>query len=355
MKVVHITPYYPPYKGGISSYVSGLVQTFDTAVDMHIICRNGSPSKNVTVLGVGKGMFIIKTIEILRKLKPDVIHCHSHWYMLSPAIVQKRLHRDVKVFFTFHTEPQEQMGGVKSGIFGKLLSKCDAVTFVSEALQKTITNQLDIRTRRVVTYPGVSVQTVSREEVLAFSKTYGIEGKHPLLVFVGLLEWGKKVQGVLTLLEAVASLREKSPSLMLLLIGDGSKRTLVENKIESLNLSSNAKVTGFVDNVFVPLSICDIYTHISLQEGLPQAILEAMALGKPVIASRTGGIPEIIKNGETGILVETQTQAVASALENLIPDDQKKTQLGMQAKRSVEANFTWKRISECFREVYASS
>lgn len=355
MKVVHITPYYPPCKGGISSFVSGLVQNLDPPIRTHVISRDGVPSEGVTVLHVGKGMFIIKSLETLRRLKPDVIHCHSHWHMLSPAILYKRFHKDVKIFFTFHTEPSERMKKMKSGIFSRLLSKCNGVTFVSEALQKTISTQIDTRTRNVAIHPGVERREVNKEEVQEFSRVHGTEGKSPLLVFVGLLEWELKVQGIMTLLEAMAYMREEHPNIGLLLVGDGSKRSLVVGKINELGLSSHVKITGFVDNVFVPLSMCDLYVHISLQEGLPQAVLEAMSLGKPVIASRVGGIPEVVRDGETGVLVDTEKGAVASAIIELVSDETRMSRLGKNSKEFIESHLTWKKISEEFQELYSSS
>jgi len=355
MKVVHITPYYPPCIGGIARFVSGVVEHIGSSAEVQVISQEGKTSKDVRILPVGKGRFIIKVNNLLRRMAPDVVHCHSHWHMLAPAVIYKRFNKEVKIFFTFHTEPPEEKRGIKSNIFGRLLSNCDAVTFVSEALKETIGSQVEIHSKQEVIYPGVSDGNISEKEGENFAKAHGAVGSSPILVFIGLLEWKKKVEGVRILLGAVDLLRREFPSLMLLVVGDGSRRGELEEVISDLNLSDNVRITGLVDNVLIPLSLGDFYVHISLQEGLPQSLLEAMSLGKPIVASKVGGIPEIVSHLETGILVESEESAIASALEGLLRDPDLSAKLGNNAKGFVESNLSWERIGKEFLELYTSS
>ncbi len=354
MRIVHITPYYPPCKGGIARFVSGVVEHTGDSVKVQVVSQEGKTSKDVVVFPTGKGRFIIKAHNLLKKVVPDVVHCHSHWHMLAPAIIYKRFNKEVKVFFTFHTEPPEQKRGLKGNIFGKLLSNCDVVTFVSKALRETIGRQIEIRSKQEVIYPGVSTKDFSEESSEDFAREHGVIGKSPILVSVGLLEWKKKVEGIRIMLGAVDLLRRKFPSLMLLIVGDGSRRGELEEAISNLNLSDNVRITGLVDNVFIPLSLADFYVHISLQEGLPQSLLEAMSLGKPVVASKVGGIPEVISHLKTGILVESEENAIASALERLLSDSDSSAQLGKNAKEFVISNLSWERIGREFLDLYTS-
>lgn len=354
MKIVHITPYFPPCKGGIARIVSGFVEHVDAAESVHVISREGKPSEKVSVLNLGKGRFIVKAIELLRKTDPDVVHCHSHWHMLAPALVHRRFHKKAKVLFTFHTEPLELSTGIKSRLFERMLARCDAVTYVSKALRERINSRIRIQTRQNVIYPGVEAATLDEEGLEGFVEEFGTRGRTPLLVFVGLLEWKKKVQGIKILLRAVATVRERHPSIKLLIVGDGSRRGEVEEAISDLNLSDSVTITGLVDDVFIPLSLCDIYVHISLQETLGQSVLEAMSLGKPVIASNIGGMPEIVNDGANGILVEPEEEAVASSIMDLLENRTKAVKLGRQAKEFVERNFSWEKMAEEFQNLYAS-
>lgn len=354
MRVVQITPYFPPCKGGIARFVTGLVDSIGVSADIDVIAREGGSSERVSVITAGKGVFILKTLQRLRELDPDVIHCHSHWHMLAPAVVYKRFHKNVKVIFTFHTEPIAPMKGAKGNIFGRLLKRCDAVTFVSNSLKDIISSQIRIQTDKRVVHPGVRAGTASPEKVEAFKRRYALEGREPILVFVGLLEWEKKVEGVKILVEAVADVRKRFPNLKLLLVGDGSRRGEVEKIVEGLDLSDNIVITGLVENVFVPLKLSDIYVHITLQEGLAQAILEAMSMGKPVIASKVGGIPEVVSSEEVGILVEPERDSVAVAIERLLENPDMAMNLGNRAKELVESEFSWEIMAQDFLRLYTN-
>lgn len=354
MRVVQITPYFPPCKGGIARFVSGLVAGIEGSAEVNVITREGETSEHVSVFDTGKGLFILKALQRLRDLSPDVIHCHSHWHMLAPAIVYKRFHKNVKVIFTFHTEPVDPMKRAKANIFGRLLNRCDATTYVSRSLMEKMLSQIRIQSEERVIHPGFSAGTASADEIEEFRTRHGLDEDGPILVFTGLLEWLDKVQGVKILIEAVAEVRKSYPNLRLLLVGDGSRRGEVEKVVEDLNLSDSVTITGLVDNVFAPLALSDVYVHITLQEGLPQAILEAMSMGKPVIAANVGGIPEVVRNGENGILVDPNRKSVQSAIEDLLGNRPKSDQLGQRAKECVRSEFTWDRASKSFLELYSS-
>jgi glycosyltransferase involved in cell wall biosynthesis len=333
--------------------VSGLVAGIEGSAEVIVITREGEASEGVTVLDTRKGLFILKTLQHLRDLNPDVIHCHSHWHMLAPAVVYKRFHKDVKVIFTFHTEPVAPMKGAKSNIFGKLLNRCDAVTFVSRSLLENISSQIRIQSQGTVIHPGFHAGTASTEEVEEFKTSHGFDNDGPTLVFTGLLEWLDKVEGVKVLVEALTEVKKTYPNLRLLLVGDGSRRGEVQKVVEELSLSDSVTITGLVENVFAPLALSDIYVHITMQEGLPQAILEAMSIGKPVIAANVGGIPEVVRNGENGILVDPDVKSVQLAIEDLLDHPSKADQLGRQGKGDVESEFTWEKASERFLRLYS--
>ncbi|MFQ6060490.1 MAG: glycosyltransferase family 4 protein, partial [Thermoplasmata archaeon] len=156
-------------------------------------------------------------------------------------------------------------------------------------------------------------------------------------------------------LRAVAAIQKRFPSLKLMIVGDGSRREEVEATISDLNLSDSVTITGLVDNVFIPLSLCDIYVHISLQEGLPHSILEAMMSGKPVIASNTGGIPEAVVDGQNGILVEPEEEAIASAILSLLQDPADMVRFGKNGREFVSSRFSWKEAATRLLELYSSS
>jgi glycosyltransferase involved in cell wall biosynthesis len=126
----------------------------------------------------------------------------------------------------------------------------------------------------------------------------------------------------------------------------------LEAIVKTHNLESRVIFTGFVKDAFVPLNITTIYAHISLQEGLPLALLEAMSAGVPVIASKTGGIPEVIQNGENGLLVGNDPILLSRAIISLIDNSTLREELAIKGKQTVDENFTWTKTANAFMAIY---
>lgn len=151
-------------------------------------------------------------------------------------------------------------------------------------------------------------------------------GTGPLLLFVGRLVWEK---GVDDLLHAVAQLRTDMPDARLVVVGTGQDRPVFEALSTSLGLEDRVTFTGWVDPSSVPayMTAADILIGPSKQsetgwrEGLGLVFLEAMAVGTPVIATRSGGIPDIVMPGQTGLLVsENAPDEIADAIRRLGAD-----------------------------------
>ena len=127
----------------------------------------------------------------------------------------------------------------------------------------------------------------------------------------------EKVKGIDYLIKSISNLKSQILNLRLLIIGDGSERKNLENLARELGLEAKVKFFGQIDSEEIPeyLAMADCFVLPSLREGFGIAILEAMAAGVPVIASRVGGILDLIKDGKTGLLVESGSpEAIARAI-----------------------------------------
>lgn len=355
MRICIITPYYYPIKGGITSYVSHLVKELeeDKDISVDVIARLGAEQEGVTAIHTNKIFFIAKTYIQIHKKRYDIIHSHAHWYTLAPGVLYNFLNPKTRVVHTFHTELLKEMKGLKKKLFEWLLSKCNIVTFVSIFLMKKTEKNLKITTEKKVIYAGASKNNFDEKEIKKFKDRYKSGDSAPIISFVGSLVWEKKVEGVKMLIKAFKAVIKEYPNAKLLIIGDGEYREDVERLVKELNIKNNVVFTGFLEDVFVPLSITDIYTHISHQEGgVSISLLEAMSMGKPVIATRVGGIPELIIDRENGILVESDPGLIANAITELYSDNKKMKELGENARKTVEEGYTWELISEKFMEIY---
>lgn len=353
IKVILLTPYYYPIVGGITSYVENLKDSLlKKGISTSIITSQGDVGNDVEVIGPNKLLFILKATSILRKKKPDVLHSHAHWYVLFPCVIRRILHPGTRLIHTFHTEPLQENRGIKKRVFTFLISKCDYVTFVSDDLRNKVEKKFEIKSKKKVIYAGVFIDKVDQTETLRFINDYNLGNSFPILSFIGPLTWKRKVEGVKRLIEAFGIVRMTYPNAKLLIVGDGNCKNDLVRFVENKKMIGEVIFTGFLENTAIPLSVTDIYTHISLQDTLSISTLEAMSMGKPVIATNIGGIPELIIDGENGILVEPEPKKVAQKIIELYGNKERRDILGESARKTAEEQFNWDDIAQEFINLY---
>ena len=161
------------------------------------------------------------------------------------------------------------------------------------------------------------------------------------VVTVGCLAVLEERKGIEFLLEAAAYLHSQGPRVRWLIGGDGSRRVKLENQARDLGLGDTVTFLGFVSKPEVFFRGIDIFVMPSLFEGLGVAALEAMAAGKPVVATRVGGLAESVVDGETGLLVALRDgRAIADAVAKLTADSPMARDMGLRGRQRVLENFT---------------
>jgi len=355
MKICLITPYYKPIKGGISNYVLQMSKALtEKEQEVYIITRQGKKDTEADyVIDVNKFFFVIKAFLCIWILKPDILHSHSHWYTLAPCIIYKYFKHGTVIIHTFHTDPVKNPNKIKRIMLAFLFSQCNAITFVSKYLQEKIMDSIDIRTKTSVIYGGTNPNTIEDKDISEFRKKYNIQEYYQIICFIGVLSWKLKAEGAKILVKSFNQITKELPDSRLIIVGDGIYRKEIECIAEDLEIASKIIFTGFLDNPLIPLNLCDIYTHISLQEGFPLAILEAMSCEKAIIASNTGGIPEVITDGENGLLVESSPEAISKTVIDLMNSPERRSKLGHNAKMDVEERYTWSKIVGDFIYLYS--
>jgi glycosyltransferase involved in cell wall biosynthesis len=165
-------------------------------------------------------------------------------------------------------------------------------------------------------------------------------------------------KAVAVLVEAFSRVRERAPSARLRLAGDGEQRPALEEQVRRLGLADAVHFEGTVPHDRMPAlyAAADLFCLPSLYEGFPLAILEAMAAGLPVVATRVAGNPEAVEDGVHGRLVEAEdAAALAVALLELIEDTESRRRMGRQARRRVEEEFSIERIGAAYRALWEES
>lgn len=353
MKIAVLVTHWKNTHGtGVTRYVINLVEELkkDPDLEIFVLYRYGDDSENYKIAGP-KYTFPFKGIAILNKLQPDIVYTDTNWYFLLTGVIFKRL-SGAKLITTMHSHPPRlpYLGKI---LMQYLLNSCDTITYVSEDLRKTIHHvwAIPIKIREEITYAGVRSQSVNEREVKEFITKYGISKTSLILLMQSSPIARVKADGTKILMRSIQKLLPTYPEILLIVTGTGPYLDELQEYAVTLGIRDRVIFTGWIDNPFVPLSICDIYTHISLGEGLPLALLEAMSIGKPIIATPVGGIPEVIDNGRNGLLVEPDADKIAQAINTLLNDEELRTTLGHNAYVDSK-KYTWENSAKKFLEIF---
>jgi len=155
------------------------------------------------------------------------------------------------------------------------------------------------------------------------------------------------------LLQAARELCKTFHGLKIIIVGEGPDRGAIEEIIRQYGLQSNVVLAGQQSNMPAVYAAMDIFVLPSLNEGLPMTVLEAMAASKPVIATRVGAIPSVIKDGENGLLVTPKDSVgLRNAIASVLDDPERRRRMGDQAHAWVSQNYTSEAMALRYREMY---
>ncbi len=235
----------------------------------------------------------------------------------------------------------------------KYLRGVTAFIVISRAIGRRL-EQSGVDPGRIHPVPSsVDLETLDREVSLAFPA--GLRPPEPdeiLFTCVGALEEEK---GQHFLLSCIPPLLQAHPQLLFYFLGEGPWRERLEHLARTLGIAARCRFAGYVIPIAPVLRRSAGVVLPTLSEGLSSAALEAMALGIPVAASATGGLPEIIDSGENGLLFSPgDPDTMQLALRRLIEDSELRTALGEKARIKVRARFTSEIMVEATEQAYRS-
>lgn len=227
------------------------------------------------------------------------------WEHRKPLCVAS-LGSDIKVY---------ARGFLRRRLTVRTLNAAQKVIAVSDELACSM-KSLGVDTSRIVTLlNGVDKDLFHRQDRSAARKSLGIPDDKPIILFVGNL---KEVKGVLYLVEACVRLMRENPGkYRAILVGDGEFRRRVEAEIIRAKMQQYILLAGARKHSSIPqwINASNVVCLPSVSEGCPNIVLEALACGRPVVATRVGGIPELVTSDEYGFLVPPRDpQALADAL-----------------------------------------
>ncbi|MEA2715113.1 MAG: hypothetical protein QOG91_141, partial [Candidatus Parcubacteria bacterium] len=157
--------------------------------------------------------------------------------------------------------------------------------------------------------------------------------------------------------DVIESLRHLPQNVKFLILGEGYEEGKLREKVAALGLAGRVHFAGHVAHKDMPafLGISDIFVRPALSEGLGNSFLEAMAAGIPVIATPVGGIPDFLKDGETGLFCEVgNPRSIAQKVEKLVKDRESRDYIVRNARAMVKEKYEWRRIAESMKKIFDS-
>lgn len=287
--------------------------------------------------------------RFIRSQRYDIVHTQEHKSNFLGALVQRWV--PVRVVATLHGYPQaHRRMQLYRRIDRHVLRHFDHVVAVSEALRRELI-ATGIRPERLSTvYNGIDVDAFRAQA--GDRRTLSQPANGPVVTIVARLSAEK---GVSYFLDGAAVLRARFPTATFVVVGDGPLRPDLEAQAARVRLADPAAVSflGHRHDVARLMAQSDVVVLSSLREGCPMVLIEALALGKPVVATRVGGIPEIIEDGVTGLLVPPRdSRALAAAIERLLVDPALAAALAERGRRRVERTFDVTAMAEQTLAVY---
>lgn len=285
--------------------------------------------------------------QSFRKYQPDVVHTHHlHvlvYCFLAAKLVGARLVHTEHEYFSLLSSKKKLMLRILS-LF------CDRVTGVEDAVTAFLTHEVGVNPKKVLTIRnGIDLQRFTGPSSLSRA-SLGICGTEPIIGIVARLE---PVKDHVTLLEAFARIREEH-AVRLLIVGDGSMRKTLEQECHRLGIVDFVTFTGARRDIPNLLKIMDIFVLCSREEGLPIALLEAMAAAKPIVATNVGSIPKVIQHRKTGLLVPPRmSEDLAQSILYLLDNHVLIQQLGASAQSLIQQEFCGNHMLEAYIRMYS--
>ena len=282
--------------------------------------------------------------RVIRRMAPDVIHAHDpHGVAMAslalslgtganrdapaPALVVSRR-------VDFH---------LKGNSFSRWkYRQVDAFIAASEAIRRMLLADGVPEEKALTVHEGIDVEHVAAAPTVNIHEAFWLPHQAPVVGNVAALVPHK---GQRHLIEAAHLVVQELPDVRFVILGEGELREPLERLVESYRLEKHVLLPGFRTDVLGCIKNFDLFAMSSVTEGLGTSLLDAMACGTAIVATRAGGIPEVVEDGVTGLLTEPRdARAMAAAMVQLLKDDRERARMAAAGLARVRERFTLERM-----------
>lgn len=279
----------------------------------------------------------LRIILIVRKEKIDIIHSHHRWSSFISYFVSKMF--GIPLVTTYH--------GIHTG--NKLLTIWgDKIISVSEDAKNHLIEYFNVKPENItVIRNGIKLPEMGNNKPMSKIQN---NNNTPVIANIARMSPEKDQK---TLFLAMKIVIEKHPKVKLLIVGQGPLENELKNLAHELGIQNNVKFLGEVEQINAILTNVDFVVLSSLTEGLPMAVLEALAFEKPVIATSVGDIPAVVKDGQNGFLIPPgNPELFANAIIALLKDKDRMVTMGKKGRQFVQEHFDIRYTVQETKKIY---
>lgn len=286
---------------------------------------------------------ICKLKKILKKINPDIIHTHLSAVLYStPATLSMK---SIKKIHTVHNMADKELIGFRQKLnyFNYKLGVVPVA--LSPEIKKSIIKIYHLNSETVpIVFNGINLDKYKKKANYDYNEKF-------VLIHVGRFAKQKNHKG---LIEAFKIFHERIENSQLCLIGNGEEIDNIKEMVSELHLQDCVEFCGNQTDVYSYLNKADTFILPSLYEGIPLTIIEAMGTGLPIIATRVGGIPDLIVDGENGLLTDLNAENIANAIYRLATNKDLRQKLGNNGflhSKVFSAEYMAKRYCEVYENL----
>jgi glycosyltransferase involved in cell wall biosynthesis len=356
--------------GGAPNHLIRVLERLDRRRFAPLLCCLNTDARSVLLLDRVRGLGVPILDAELRDTPNSLVRPHS--FLQMGRIAREFRRRNVRIVhsYLFHANWFGTLTARLARIPVAIVSKrsmdvysrardrwacrladrlADCVTAVADAVRDHVHAEHGCPLQKIVVIPN-GIGAPARATTADRTAALGVSPGDQVIGTISRLVWKR---GHEELLEAAAIVTREEPSVKLAVVGDGPLRPSLEARAAALGLNGGVRFLGAVPHAAGLLPHFDVFVLSSVWEGMSNSLLEAMAAGRPVVATRVGGNPEVVVDGETGLLVPPRdAPALAEAMLRLLRDRELARRFGDAAKRRVESHFTLEQMVGRMQELY---
>ena len=357
MKVLHVETGMHLYGGALQVYFL-LRELSRREEDQHIlVCSRGSAiaeecrQLNVQVVELPMGgdldlPFLLRLRAVIRRERPDLVHLHSRRGAEIMGALAARS-AGVPVVLSRRVDNPEP-----AWLASRKYRLYDRVITISDGIRQVLISE-GVPASRIECVPSAVDTEQYKPGCLDrawFEQEFDLE---PGSRTVGMIAQFIPRKGHKVLLEAVPMILEAVPDTHFLLFGKGPEEETIQAEVDRLGLNDAVRFCGFRDDLHRVLPCLDAVAHPAYMEGLGVSLLQAAACGIPIVACRAGGMPEVVGDGENGLLIEPgDADGLASALAGILGDAHRARDMGNKGRERVQGRFSIAAMAAGNREIH---